>query len=215
MSEKKEPVRIGLGTLFLILIIFILATIILVMFLENKNIISINLKENEIISENQKVNNKVEDGNLREENIISKNTVNSNIEQEKSVYERLEDKYSSVEYRRETEASSGFFINDGIVYQGFKDMSETGLDNMTYGVTGIAKYVIPVNKQIGETMVLTEYGKVFLTVEVMGVQVVKFEELKLEYKIIEVINIPEEEGHLLVAEDGTILKMDGTIFGKV
>ena len=267
MSEKKEPVRIGLGTLFLILIIFILATIILVMFLENKNIISINLKQNanETISENKVANEEkfneeenefekiILEGNYGPENsdfgyhfykdgtveihgnidltegtyyTVEKNQIEmkftkittyddegnasvkninriekcivkdkytltieyeingekieydivkfgeDSVEQEKIVCERLEENYSNVVYRRETESSAGHYIENGLVY------TEPG--NLTQGIVGKPKYAIPLNKQFGTSIVLTEEGMVYGP---KGERVLdKFEKIELGYR---------------------------------
>ena len=94
---------------------------------------------------------------LQEKNDLTTNT--TNITNSKDIYEKCENKFSNVQYRRETGGSSGFFIKDGVLYSGEENLTET--HSKTTGVEGKAKYVVPVNKQTDIAVVLTENGKLF------------------------------------------------------
>lgn len=138
---------------------------------------------------------------LQDKNDLTSNTIDS-----KDIYEICEKKFSNVEYRRETGGSSGFFIKAGVLYSGEENLTET--HSKTTGVEGKAKYVVPVNKQTDIAVVLTENGKLFINKELSN----DFSSILEEHKILEIINIPNEDGHLLLASDGKILKLDGTLY---
>jgi hypothetical protein len=140
-----------------------------------------------------------------------KNDVTDDAADYKDIYEKCENKFLNVEYRREIGGSSGFFIKAGVLYSGEENLTETHFK--TTGVEGKAKYVVPVNKQFIETIVLTEEGKIVINKsdsnDVYGKD---FYPILKEYKILEIINTPNENGHLLLASDGKILKLDGTLY---
>ena len=123
----------------------------------------------------------------------------------KDIYEKCEEKFSNVEYRRET-SSSNCFIKDGILYAGDENLTETHAN--TTGIVGKAKYAVSVDKQTGIAIVLNENGKLFINEGLSN----DFSSILEEHKILEIINIPNEDGHLLLTSDGKILKLDGTLY---
>ena len=191
-----ENKRGSLSTVFLVIAIILIVVMGAFMYMQktesDRQIAELKSNANEL----QEAINK-----LQENDDLTTNTINS-----KDIYEKCENKFSNVEYRRDTGGSSWFFIKDGVLYSGEEDLSET--ISKTTGVEGKAKYVVPVDKQTGIAIVLNENGKLFINEGLSD----DFSAILKEHKILEIINIPNEDGHLLLASDGKVLKLDGTLY---
>ena len=149
--------------------------------------------------DNTAVVNEVKNETKKEDKKITSN---------KDVYEALELKFSNFNYRREKGESAGFFIKDKTVYSG--EESDKTTHAKTEGIKGTPKYIVPINKQLGKTIVLTEEGKAYVNVpdEGLGIYGTKFEAYLEEYKFIEIMELGEVYKLYLITNDARVFDIE-------
>lgn len=157
---------------------------------------------------NSEIENTVENTTVVNEVKNETKTENKKITSNKDVYEALELKFSNFNYRREKGESAGFFIKDKTLYSGVENDKTTHVK--TEGIKGTPKYIVPIDKQLGKTIVLTEEGKAYINVpdEGVGLYGSKFEAYLDEYKFIEIIELGEVYKLYLVSNDARIFDIE-------
>lgn len=164
-----------------------------------------NLVEKEI--ENEKDDEETEVDNLEEKNNIEYNKEEN--DNALSIDDKLEKEYGEVNYRRETEASSGFFIKDGALYSGEVNIEET--QRKTTGINGEVKYVVPLDKQVNKTIALTKNNELYINIEENGLYGNSFEKILTDYEIVEILEISGEDEFKFLTLDGKVVNLDGTV----
>lgn len=169
---------------------------------------------------NAKIENTIENVvNSEIENTVENTTVVNEVKNEtkkddkkitskKDVYEALELKFSNFNYRREKGETAGFFIKDKTLYSGVESDKTTHVK--AEGIKGTPKYIIPIDKQLGKTIVLTEEGKAYVNVpdEGIGLYGAKFEAYLEEYKFIEIIELGEVYKLYLITDDARVFDIE-------
>ncbi|MGN1299562.1 MAG: hypothetical protein ACI4UE_06245 [Candidatus Scatovivens sp.] len=82
----------------------------------------------------------------------------------------------------------------------------------TTGINGKVKYVVPLNKQTGETVVLTEDGKLYKNKKDIELFGNSFEVILNEYSFLEILEIPNQEELMFLTKEGKIISKDGTLY---
>ena len=169
---------------------------------------------------NAKIENTIENiVNFEIENTVENTTVVNEVKNEtktdakkitsdKDVYEALELRFSNFNYRREKGESAGFFIKDKTLYSGVESDKTTHVK--AEGIKGTPKYVVPIDKQLGKTIVLTEEGKAYVNVpdEGSGLYGTKFEAYLEEYKFIEIMELGEVYNLYLITNDARVFDIE-------
>lgn len=157
---------------------------------------------------NSELENTVENTTVVNEVKNETKTEDKKIASDKDVYEALELKFSNFNYRREKGESAGFFIKDKTLYSGVESDKTTHVK--AEGIKGTPKYVVPIDKQLGKTIVLTEEGKVYVNVpdEGIGLYGAKFEAYLEDYKFIEIIELGEVYKLYLVSDDARVFDIE-------
>lgn len=169
---------------------------------------------------NAKIENTIENiVNFEIENTVENTTVVNEVKNEtktdskkitsdKDVYEALELRFSNFNYRREKGESAGFFIKDKTLYSGVESDKTTHVK--AEGIKGTPKYVVPIDKQLGKTIVLTEEGKAYVNVldEGSGLYGTKFEAYLEEYKFIEIMELGEVYKLYLITNDARVFDIE-------
>lgn len=169
---------------------------------------------------NAKIENTIENiVNFEIENTVENTTVVNEVKNEtktdakkitsdKDVYEALELRFSNFNYRREKGESAGFFIKDKTLYSGVERDKTTHVK--AEGIKGTPKYVVPIDKQLGKTIVLTEEGKAYVNVpdEESGLYGTKFEAYLEEYKFIEIMELGEVYKLYLITNDARVFDIE-------
>lgn len=157
---------------------------------------------------NSEIENTVENTTVVNEVKNETKTDDKKITSDKDVYEALELKFSNFNYRREKGESAGFFIKDKTLYSGVESDKTTHVK--AEGIKGTPKYVVPIDKQLGKTIVLTEEGKAYVNVpdEGIGLYGAKFEAYLEDYKFIEIIELGEVYKLYLVSDDARVFDIE-------
>ena len=157
--------------------------------------------------ENEKDDEETEVDNLEEKNNIEYNKEEN--DNALSIDDKLEKEYGEVKYRRETEASSGFFIKDGALYSGEVNIEET--QSKVTGINGEVKYVVPLDKQVNKTIALTKNNELYINIEENGLYGNSFEKILTDYEIIEILEISGEDEFKFLTLDEKVVNLDGKV----
>ena len=213
--EEMEKIKKG-NTNKLLIIFFLILFILLFSVVIVLNQVNIKLEEqlDELealsVKTEQEINDIKNDVNSKIENAIEnivKSEIENTVTNDKSVYESLELRFSNFTYRREKGESAGFFIKDKLVFSGIENDKNTHAK--TEGIEGTPKYIIPIDKQLGKTIVLTEEGKAFInTTENGAFYGTKFKAFLENYKFIEIIELGEVYKLYLVTDDARVFDIE-------
>lgn len=205
MSEKA-PIKISLSTFFLVIAILVIVVMGVFLYIEKTN-------SDKTIAELENSNADMEAtiDNLQNKIDTIANTIGSDnktttVDNTSKIYAECEKQCNGVRYRRETGGSSGFFIKNGVLYSGEEKMVET--QSKTTGITEKVKYVVPLDKQHDTALALTEDGKLYTNKESHN----SFESLLSNFKVLEILELPNEEEFKFLTADGKIVNMDGTVY---
>ena len=146
-------------------------------------------------------------------NEVNSNSISTEQDLYSQIYEACEINYPGVIYRDDTGGSSPFFIKDGILYSGEESVPESHSE--TIGITGKVKCVVPLNKQTGETVALTDDGKLYINISESGVYGSTFRTLLTGYRILEILEIPNTKVLFYLSDEGKIYYRDGSLYANL
>lgn len=189
MSERKT-ISISVGTLCCIFIIFILVIALVAV-----------------------CTSKFNNSNSNDENTNNSNFVSEENNSYSEVYEACKMNFPNVIYRNDNGESAGYFIENDVLYSGIP--SDPSTHNETIGITGTIKCIIPINKQTGETAVLTEEGVLYSNMLENGHYGNTFKTLLTGYHILEIIELPDSQVLFYLTADGKLYYKDGSLYANL